>query len=116
MVESTSGHTDLYSSEGVFLRHLDAVLPPDDRSIVDAEGTHWIPSPGNGRKKSAKEKAGTCLMTLPEKNVPASGLALTEDSQGNIWVGAGSELYTLPFGEEEQRNIGAWPLWGKAEQ
>ena len=101
MVESTSGHLDLYNADGTFLRHLNTILPPDDHSIVDAEGTLWIPRPGLGLEKIARKQTGDCLMSLPEKNVPVSGIPLTEDSQGNIWFGAGSDLYILPFGEKE---------------
>ena len=106
----------LYSAKGDYLQPLNRTLPPQDKTIVDREGTRWTPTDGDGLLKQVKENAGLMVCTLPVPVDPSTPVSLTEDSGGNVIAGIKDKLYLLAPGESQFRVLGSISPHGRITQ
>ena len=108
LVESRDGVTCLYSPSGEYLRDINIGPADNDGSLMDREGTLWIPTEDMGLMIIPRKDAGTVSTALPGSNSSGNPTPITEDGEGNIWMGIGSRLYRLsPEGNEILPESGA---------
>ncbi|MBR1887542.1 MAG: response regulator [Bacteroidales bacterium] len=101
IVECLDGSTYLYSHTGDYIRDVNIHLANNGASLLDREGTLWIPTEDMGLMIIPRKDAGTVSTPLPEGNLPGRTTPITEDDEGTLWMGIGNRLYTLsPEGHE----------------
>lgn len=99
MVGTSDGSLALYSADGDFIKFTDGHLPARRDTLKDNGGTLWIPTADRGLLKIPRKDAGTLFYPYPEHVSASSTVApMTEDDEGNIYIGLGHKLYVLRAG------------------
>ena len=98
LVGRPDGSTALLGAAGEYLKESPTVLPHKNDAFTDRDGTLWIPTPDKGLMFIPREETGTLTCPYPDKGLGETDASISEDSDGNLWIGISDRIYTLPAG------------------
>ena len=106
IIADKDGTNHIYSSKGDYIRTTLEALPVRSDTLIDREGTRWIPTSDRGLLKITAADRGTMTFPFPDGAAVDGIVTLAEDPEGTLIIGNGESIYTLSQGQDK------CTLWG----